>query len=657
MYIMKKTLLLSLITLSGVIAACAPSSPSGNGEGELYELLHVHPTAEAAETMATNFNIELIDYTRYGIATYTTRSEEQYESLLRTLGFAPNNQHEIDPDYEATEIITNDHYFADQYALTYTGISDAWAITEGSPDVVVAVIDTGVDIYHPELISSIASTGYNSYFGQEGLEFVLDDRGHGTQVTGVIAADKNNNIGIAGAAPEVTILPIKANTILYDSTGKATPTSSFRDSSVINGIMYAIENGADIINISIGSSTYNALVQQAVAAAEAAGILVVAAAGNNGGTNNTESTRSRYMYPASYEYTISAASVSDNMLRSFFSTYNDKVDLAAPGHNIVTTTRDGHYTVVSGTSFASPYIAAMAAMLKSVYPEMTPADIRAKLISTAIDAGAAGYDVEYGHGIANIYQALSSDMATISFNTMGGTTIPTMKVIPGSTIELPEDPLKEHHTFAGWYKDTGYTVPFTSGMVVESSMILYAKWSANNYTVNYYDEALVGTESVKYGNLLLNAPTLTKAGSEFIGWYTYGGVKYDFSKTPTSDLELYARWSTKAYSIIYMNHDGSVYEEFTYEYGSDLISHEHPAGPLKDYYDFAGWNGTVPSTMPANNIVITPEYTKRIGMVYVTITITTVYEDGSEEVVVIEVPEDQVDEIIDQYGDSATVSD
>jgi thermitase len=631
------------------ILAVAGLASCGNRQQEEYELLHVHPTVESANIMATNFNIELKDYTRYGIATYSTKSKDQYDSLLKTLGFAPNNENQLDPEFEVAEIVTNDEYFKDQYALTFTGISDAWSITEGSPDVTIAVIDTGIDIYHPELISSIASTGYNSYFGQEGLEYVLDDRGHGTQVTGVIAADKNNNIGIAGAAPEVTILPIKANTILIDSTGKATPTSSFRDSSIIDGILYAIEQGADIINISVANTSYNPLVQQAINQAEAAGVLVVAASGNTG--------KQQYVYPASLDYSLSVGSVSNDMTKSFFTTFNDKLDVMAPGHNIVTTTRGGHYTVISGTSFSSPYVAAMAAMLKSVYPEMTPADIRTKLRETAIDAGTPGYDINYGYGIANIYQALSSDMATVSFNTMGGTTIPTMKVIPGSSIELPNSPLKEHHTFAGWYKDTGYTVPFTSGMVVESSMILYAKWTANIYTINYYNEVLVGSESVKYGNLLINAPALTKAGSEFIGWYTYGGVKYDFSKTPTSDLELYARWSTKSYSIIYMNHDGSVYEEFTYEYGSDLISHEHPAGPSKDYYDFADWKGTVPLTMPANNIVITPEYTKRIGMVYVTITITTVYEDGSEEVVVIEVPEDQVDKIIAQYGGSATIND
>jgi uncharacterized repeat protein (TIGR02543 family) len=645
---MKK--LLSLLALSLIVAGC--SNPP---KGETYELLYIHTSEQSAQTMATNFNLRLEKYTKFGVTTYSTTSKSQYDSLLNTLGFAPNVEHV--QEYESTEIITSDQYIADQYALTYTGIADAWSITEGDPNVVVAVIDTGIDIYHPELISSIASTGYNSVTDQVGLEHAIDDRGHGTQVAGVIAADKDNGIGIAGAAPNVTIMPIKANVFYYDSNGKLVTTSAFRDSDVINSIMFAISQEVDIINLSLSNATYNSLVQQAINQAEAAGILVVAAAGNNGGTNNTEVARSRYMYPASYEYSLSAASVSDNMLRSFFSTYNDKVDLAAPGHNIVTTTRGGYYTVISGTSFASPYIAAMAAMLKSVYPEMTPADIREKLISTAIDVGAAGYDVEHGHGIANIYDALSSDMTTVSFNTVGGTTVPPVKIIPGSTVEEPVEPLKEHHDFAGWYRDSLYANPFSFDTVIESSTVLYAKWAPKQYTVNYYnDGAIIGSETINYGELLTSQPLMVKEGYEFTGWYTNSNVLFDTTKTPTGTIDLHARWSVKSYSIIYMNHDGSIYEQYTYSYDANLASHLHPAGPLKDYYDFSGWNGTIPSMMPAENIVITPEYTKRVGTIYVTITITIVYEDGSEEVTIIEVPQEDVEDIISQYGDSAIIN-
>jgi hypothetical protein len=631
---MKKTISLLLLAVAVTsLYACGGSTTNT----QAFQVLYIHRDLESAETMADNFNLELIDYTDYGVTTYETKSETQYNSLLATLGFAANGQ--FDYDYDSAEVITSDEYIRDQYALTYTGIADAWSITTGSPEVVIAVIDTGIDIYHPELVSSIASTGFNAATNQEGLEYAIDDRGHGTRVAGVIAADKDNNIGIAGAAPDVTIIPIKAN---------FAGTTSFRDSYIINGILYAIEQGVDIINLSIGNTSYNALMQQAIDQAEAAGILVVAASGNTG--------KQQYIYPAAYNYSLSVGSVSDNMTKSFFTTFNDKLDIMAPGHNIVTTDRDGYYAMVSGTSFASPYVAAMAAMIKSVYPDMTPADIRERLTSSAIDAGEVGYDIEYGHGIANVYQALMSDMATVSFNTMGGTTVLPIKVVPGSTIELPVEPLKEHHTFAGWYKDTQYTVPFSVESPIESSTILYARWTPMTYTINYYDDVLISSESVVYGSTATSTPLLSKDGYEFSGWYTYGGQLYDLSRTPTGSVDIYAQWSVKSYSIIYLNHDGSVYQQYTYTYGASLSSHIHPAGPSRDYYDFAGWIGTIPSTMPSQNIIITPEYSKRVGTIYVTLTITIIYEDGSEEVIVIEVPQDEVDDIIAQYGEGSVTT-
>lgn len=623
---MKKMITLFILALWIVsLVACGPS------ENSIHQVLYIHRDLQSAEVMADNFNLKLVDYTDYGVTTYETSSEVQYNSLLKTLGFAPNGQ--FDYDNDSAEIITSDEYIRDQYALTYTGIAEAWSITTGSPAVVIAIIDTGIDINHPDLISSIASTGFNAATDEEGLEYAKDDRGHGTRVAGVIAADKDNGIGIAGAAPDVTIMPIKAN---YPGT------TSFRDSYLINGILYAIEQGVDIINLSIGNSSYNALMQQAINQAEDAGILVVAASGNTG--------KQQYIYPASYNYSLSVGSVSDNMNKSFFTTYNDKLDLMAPGHNIITTDRDGYYVVVSGTSFASPYVAAMAAMIKSVYPDMTPADIRERLTSTAIDAGEVGYDVEYGHGIANIYQALMSDMSTVSFNTMGGTSILPIQVVPGSTIELPVEPLKEHYAFAGWYRDTAYTVPFLVESTIESSMILYAKWNPKSYTIHYYNEVLLSNESIVYGDIASSTPILSKEGYSFSGWYTYGDQLYDLSKTPIADVDLYARWSVNSYTIIYMNHDGTVHEDYTYAYGSDLSLHQHPTSPIRAYYDFVKWIGLLPDSMPAQNIVITPEYTKRVGVIYVTITITIIYEDGTEDIITIEVPEDEVEDIIAQYS-------
>jgi len=624
---MKKIITLLLLAIGVVtLASC---SPTPHHADDLYEVVYIHRSEESAQIMANNFNMELLNYSDYGVTTYGTRSETQYQSLLATMGFADNTVYEI--------AVTDDEYSKDQYNIALTNVDSAWNITTGNPDIIVAIVDTGVDIDHPELISSMHTTGYNAATGMVGLEHADDDQGHGTRVAGIIAADKNNGIGIAGVAPDITIMPIKAN---YAGT------SSIRAAWAIDGILYAIDNGAHIINLSFGSTSYNALMDQAVKQAYDAGIVVLAAAGNSG----TE----RYYYPASYEHAISVSSINSDSTWSFFSTYNDRVYISAPGSGMITTNNYGDYVVVSGTSFASPHVAGVVALLLSVYPDMTPAEVKGKLQETAVDAGEPGWDKYYGHGIVDAYAILASDMATVSFNTMGGTTMDTVRLVPGSLLTIDTEPIKEHHTFTGWYTDSSYINEWMNGSVVDNSMILYAKWAPVTYTLNFYNEGeLVATEHIVYGSLA-TAPIVTRSGYTFTGWYTYRNDLYNFSVTPTEDLDLHSRWSVNSYSIIYLDGNGNVHSQYTYQYGA-TIDHDIPEGPIKDYYDFVGWIGIIPDTMPANNITLTPEYAKRIGIVYVTIVITIVYEDGTENVISIEVPQDQVDAIIAEYGNGVVI--
>jgi uncharacterized repeat protein (TIGR02543 family) len=619
----KKIYMVISATLAlGAISACSVITP------EEFEVLYLHTSRESAEIMANNFNIKLSKYSEYGVTTYTTQSKTQYESLLSTMGFADNGY------YEVTEV---DPKINEQYALDIVSANQAWTITEGSRDIIIAVIDTGIDLDHPELIHSLYGVGYNSRTEQEGLEYVEDDRGHGTSTIGVIAAAKDNGIGIAGIAPGVSILPIKANT---------ETTTAFRDADVINGILYAIDQDVDIINISIGNGTYNSLMEQAVDLAVEAGILVVAAAGNTG--------RDQYVYPAAHASVVSVSSISDTRGSSFFTTYNDQVDISAPGHNIVSTSFDGGYNTVSGTSFASPYVAGIAALIKSVYPDITVDELKARLYDNAVDEGEPGWDKYFGHGIVNAYNSLTTGMPTVSFNTYGGSDVDPIRIVPGETLPTIDDPTKQHYTFDGWYTSSTYSTEWDMANIIESNIILHAKWTPVTYTVSYYNDSFISSESVVYGDLLVNQPTVEKQGHDFAGWYL-NDVLYDNTSSPTSDIQLYARWTTRSYSIIYLDHNGDVHAEYTYAYGS-VIDHEEPIGPNKEYYDFSGWTGTLPATMPDRNIVITPAYAKRIGVVYVTLIITVVYDDGSENVITIEVPQDEVDDIIAEYGNGTVIS-
>lgn len=353
-----------------------------------YGVMNRVETIEEANAYARKFQIELTSLSPYGVATYATQRWTHYQSLIQT-GLFHNDDISISSSFDGGEL-TNDPLLFQQYGLSFTGIAESWNTTTGDPSIVVAIIDTGVDLNHPDLVHALSSTGYNASTLEEGLVYADDLNGHGTKVAGVIVGAHNNGQGIAGAAPNVTIMPIRA------SIGT---TSSFSSSAVINAVWFAIEQEVQIINLSLAFSSTNTLLEEAVLAAHDQGIIVVAASGNNG--------KEQKAYPAAYPSVLAIGSVSDQLNRSFFSNYHDQIDFLAPGHNIYTTVRGGYYDVSSGTSFASPYAAAMIALLWSYEPLLSVTEVYERLEATVIDVGPVGFDIEHGHGILNIYRALN----------------------------------------------------------------------------------------------------------------------------------------------------------------------------------------------------------------------------------------------------------
>ncbi|HZP31255.1 MAG TPA: S8 family serine peptidase, partial [Acidimicrobiia bacterium] len=219
--------------------------------------------------------------------------------------------------------------------------------------------------------------------------------GHGTFVAGIIAAAADNSVGISGAAPGVHVLPVR----VLDATG------SGYYSQIIDGITWATDNGANVVNLSLGGTYDSSLLQDAVQYAVDHGVAVVMAAGNCGSGGSGCGSVNPPMYPASYSTTISGAiavgaTTSSNTIASF-SSYGSYVDLAAPGVGIESTwgLSDTAYASLNGTSFASPYAAAAVAILREVCPADTPAQLRARLEATAQDLGAPGRDVYFGAGL------------------------------------------------------------------------------------------------------------------------------------------------------------------------------------------------------------------------------------------------------------------
>ncbi|MEW8974505.1 MAG: S8 family serine peptidase, partial [Tissierellaceae bacterium] len=297
----------------------------------------------------------------------------------------------------------NDTFYSYQWGLRNIKAEEAWAKTSSlQKSIIIASIDSGADLYHDDLKNRIAP-GAKDFFFDDDLP--LDFIGHGTAVAGLIAAETNNNAGIAGVSGtlDVKVLPL----CISD------PEGNIYLSHIISAIDYAILKKVDVINLSLGSESFSSLENAAVQRAIQAGIVVVAAAGNEG--------TSAYQYPASYDNVISVGSIDDTNTRSSFSNYNDKISVVAPGRNILSTKmgwrtyETGNYTYYMGTSFSAPMVAAIAGVLKGTNPSITPAQIKNRLQTTAVDLGATGKDNYYGYGRVNFHDALGSS-STSSLN-------------------------------------------------------------------------------------------------------------------------------------------------------------------------------------------------------------------------------------------------
>ena len=235
----------------------------------------------------------------------------------------------------------NDPDYGRQWALPHIQAETAWDEMGTLQPVTVAVIDTGVCMSHEDLVGRVLDHGYDFVDNDDDPEDVF---GHGCSVAGIIAANIDNGIGIAGFAPNVSILPIRV----------LGPNGSGSMADVAAGIVYAADNGADIINLSLGSFVGSQTEKDAVDYAVGKGVTVVASAGNSGGAKPG--------YPARYENVVAVGAVDPDGSRSSFS--NKGGDIWAPGRNVHTIYLNNSYKALDGTSFSAPYVSAMAAVLE-----------------------------------------------------------------------------------------------------------------------------------------------------------------------------------------------------------------------------------------------------------------------------------------------------
>jgi thermitase len=274
---------------------------------------------------------------------------------------------------------------------------------------VLAIVDSGVDIDHPDLKAKMVK-GYNAtgISGLFGLGSPKDDNGHGTHCAGIAAAITNNGVGISGMAPNVKIMPVRV--LAGPGSGSLM--------SVAKGIVWAANNGADVISLSLGGAGTMKSLEDAIAHALKKNSVVVAAMGNSGHTGNPIS------YPAAYPGTIAvgASDAEDNI--AVFSSFNKYCTVAAPGVKIFATTPTydvwltknskgaitKNYSYMSGTSMATPLVAGLAALIRSKHKDLAPAKVKEILEKSADKVPAMAGETwteKFGHGRINALKAVS----------------------------------------------------------------------------------------------------------------------------------------------------------------------------------------------------------------------------------------------------------
>ena len=282
-----------------------------------------------------------------------------------------------------------------QWAHQALAFSDLWPTTRGA-GITVGVVDTGVQANHPDLDARVLP---GAAFVSGTLEpggGATDVNGHGTHVAGIIGAGENG-VGVVGVAPEVTILPVR----VLNASG------SGPNSDIAAGITWAVDHGAVVINVSIGSDVNSAAVAAAVNYATNHGIVVVAAAGNNHQAQ-PPAVPDAPRYPAALADPVAVAALSGPTSVAGYSTRGAYVDVAAPGSNIYSTKRNSTWGNNSGTSMAAPHVSGLAALIIAGRGSISPADMLSRLTRTATDGGAPCFDNAFGWGIVDPVAAMNT---------------------------------------------------------------------------------------------------------------------------------------------------------------------------------------------------------------------------------------------------------
>ncbi len=309
-------------------------------------------------------------------------SPDRRDEIARTISTDPLFESVHKNYFYDLQARPNDANFNRQSHLTIINAQSAWDTVTGDESVLIAVLDTGIEPTHPDLEDKLTA-GYNAFDDNNDTADVF---GHGTAVAGTVAAITDNRIGVSGVAWDNPILPVR----ISDSRGRAAART------IAKSIIYATDRGAKVINISFAPIAADRTIQAATQYAFANGAIVVIASGNNG----------RALKSRGYETALFIGATQNARSLAEFSNTGPFMDLVAPGVDIRTTLIDESYGLISGTSFSSPIVAGVAALVISANPDLRPSTIQQILLDTAGDLGVRGWDDAFGNGMVNAAAAV-----------------------------------------------------------------------------------------------------------------------------------------------------------------------------------------------------------------------------------------------------------
>lgn len=457
----------------------------------------------------------------------------------------------------------NDTEKAQLWHLEMIQALDAWDLLRqiDRTRVKVAVLDTGVDLSHEDLQDSLNKSLCVDVTGGRTVPLTGDSDGHGTHVSGIIAAEANNGLGVAGVASGGSSGDSVAEIFVVD----VFRTNNAYTSDIIAGLQYAQQKGAKVINMSLGYEAYNQtfadlMLENTVNNVTASNIAVICAAGND---NNAIPN-----YPADFDTAISVTSVNQAGEKSDFSNYGNTKDIAAPGGHegdlryptqlICSTLPGNKYGGEAGTSMAAPVVSGVAAMLYSINPQMTLDALKYVLYNTAVDKGSPGYDIYYGHGIVNAYNAVKTVRGRVtgislnqtSMNLKKGQTKGLIAAITPSYAMNNSVTWRSSNPSVATVDGSGRVTAKKGGtaLITVRSNDLTCVYAACQVTVQYQvTYKLNGGKNHKsnptsYYGRTVTLKNPTRKGYAFEGWYKDSKYRKRVKTISSGDHTLYAKW-------------------------------------------------------------------------------------------------------------------